>query len=66
MPWEVRECKLSATSDGGSTGADGRLADSIEDAIAQFETDVAPSSIDGVSTRKTGPNRCAVVITYTA
>ena len=66
MPWEVRECKLSATSSGTPSGEDDRLADSIEDAVTQFEADVSPSSIDSIGTRKTGPNRCAVIIIYTA
>lgn len=70
MPVEVRECKLSAMSSGGATtgttGGGRTIDDSIEAAIARFESEVAPSSIDGVGTRPTGPNRCAVIINYTA
>lgn len=69
MAWEILECKLSATSSGGqttdTTEGDRVLYDSIEDAVASFEADVAPTSIDSIGTRPTGPNRCAVVIVYT-
>lgn len=65
MPVEVIETKLSATSDGDASGST-RLYDSIKQGIDDFMATTNPTSVDQVSTRTTGDNRCAVIILYTA
>jgi len=66
MPVEVLESKLSATSSGDASGQNNRIYDSIEAAVEGFKANTNPTSIDSVGTRKTGPDRCAVIILYTA
>lgn len=67
MPFEVREAKASATSDApASQGVGSRVFDSVERALDDFQTTVAPTSIDHVDTVRTGNDRVCITILYTA
>jgi len=66
MPYEVREAKASATSDATGQGVGSRVFDSVEQALDDFNTNVAPSSIDHVDTVRTGRDRICITILYTA
>ena len=66
MPYEVREAKASATSDATGQGVGSRVFDSVEQAIDDFNTNTAPSSIDHVDVEKIGNNRVVITILYTA
>lgn len=66
MPYEVREAKAAATSDASSQGVGSRVFDSVQQAIDDFNTNVAPSSIDHIDTVRVGHNRVCITILYTS
>jgi hypothetical protein len=65
MPVEVRESHAAATAT-ASGQPSGRVHPSVEAAIDDFETDQSPTSIDHIDTVRTGPDRIAITIIYTA
>lgn len=62
MPVAVLEAHANAT--GGVPGD--RVSSSIEAALQTFETEQAPTSVDGIETEKLATNRVAITVTYTA
>lgn len=63
MPVAVLEGHAASTA-AGYDGS-GRVSPSIEAALEAFETEQAPTSVDGIETEKLASDRVAITVTYT-